>query len=226
MKRKATVIIAILCGIFCAVTVLIYMRDVQAQAQAVRDEALERYGGETVEACVATRDIQPGEAVSASNAAMRPWLVEMLPADAVLAFEDAEGNQVTSLVLAGEVVSSRRFEGEADKVTIPAGLQAVSVELGSAQALGEMLAAGALVDVYATGSTTSLIAHNVLVAAVETGSYSGKCVTLAVAPDKVQEVIAASQQTGLYLSLPSRTKGNGESSQPSSADDNVERSRP
>ena len=225
MKRKATAIVAILCGILCATCVLVYMRDVQAQAQAVRADALERYGGETVQACVALRDIEPGEVLSASNVALRPWLVDMMPADAVLDMQEAEGSRVASRILAGEVVSKKRFEGEAALVTIPAGLQAVSVELGSAPALGEMLQAGALVDVYATGATTSLIASSVLVAAVETGSYSGRCVTLAVAPEKVQEVIAASQQTGLYLSLPSRTKGPPASSESSSVPNDVERSQ-
>ena len=207
MKRKASAIVAVLCGVLCAASVLLYMHGVQAQAQAARVDALERYGGESVQACVATRDIEPGEALGASNVAMRPWLVDMLPEDAVLSMEEADGIRISSRILAGEVVSAKRFAGESASVSIPAGLQAVSVELGSAQSLGEMLEAGALVDVYATGATTALLASNVLVAAVETGSYAGKCVTLAVDPAKVQEVIAASQQTGIYLTLPSSTAG-------------------
>ena len=214
MKRKAIAIIAVLCGVLCAATVLVYMRNVQAQAQAARSDALERYGGETVQVCVATRDIQPGEALNASNAAMRQWLVDMLPADAVTSFDEVEGSQAASRILAGEVVSLRRFEGESATVPIPAGLQAVRVELGSAPALGELLQAGALVDVYATGATTALIASHVLVAAIETGSYSGKCVTLAVDPQKVQEVIAASQQTGIYLALPSSSTGRSSTGPP------------
>ena len=203
MRRKAAVIVAIISGLLCALLVFAYLQAVQNQAQEARADALERYGGETVQACVATRDIEPGEQVDASNATLRPWLTEMLPADAVLTFEQMSDRKVTSRILAGEVVSAKRFEGDFDAITIPVGLQAVSIDLGSAQAVGEMLKAGCVVDVYATGPTTTLVASQVLVASVEAGSYAGKCITLAVDPQNVQEIIAASQQTGIYLTLPS-----------------------
>ena len=205
MKRKATAVLAVACGLVCAVSVYAYMRSVQADALAARNDALAKYGGDSVEACVATSDIMPGEELGPANTAMRPWLVQLLPSDAVLSAGDVRGERAGSLIVAGEVVSTRRLEGDTQGVHVPMGLQAISVDLGAAQAIAELIKPASIVDVYASGpNSTTLIAHNTLVAAVEPTASGARRVTLAVAPEHVQETIAAAQQSSIYLAMPAR----------------------
>lgn len=208
MRKKGTIAFAVLFGLVCAASVFMYMEQIEADAEAQRAEALERYGGDQVEVCVATRSISTGETVDASNTVMRLWLVDLLPADPVTDLAAVSGIPLNSPVVAGEVLSQSRFTSEGSKITIPAGLQAVGIELGSAQAVGGAIQAGSLVDVYASGqSSTALIAAQVLVAAVSEGSSGRLAVTLALNPDKVEELIAATQTTTLYLTMSAKQEG-------------------
>ena len=209
MRKRATFVFAIVCGMVCAGSVLTYTYQVEANAAAQRTEALARYGGDQIEVCVATRSIAAGETVDASNVNTRQWLVDLLPENPVTNLSDVAGMQATSPIVAGEVLSHARFEGLATAIAVPAGLQAVGVELGSAQAVGGALEAGAIVDVYAAGASgTACIANQVLVAAVSEGSSGRIAVTLAIAPEHVEELISTTQTASLYLTLPAKQEGN------------------
>lgn len=208
--KKGMAVLAVLSGIVCALSVFAYTDAVRSEASAARADALEKYGGDQLEVCVATRDIAPGETIDSSNIAMRQWVVDLLPAGAVRTFADVSGKQAASAVLAGEVLSEKRFEKTALDIAVPAGLQAVSVELGEAQAVGGALAEGAHVDVYAVGATgASLLEPGVLVAAVGSESGSRRWVTLAARPACVEEIIATTQKASIYLALPSQGEGSG-----------------
>ncbi len=204
MKGKALALISILAGVACALAVFAYTNAIRTQADAARTEALARYGGETVEVCVATRDLAPGEVIDSSNTEQRSWLVDLLPAGAVESPESMNGRELSSSVVAGEVLSERRFEGEAAGVTVPEGMEAVTVEVSSAQAVGGALNAGARVEVYAIGvQQVTPIIESAQVLACGSGTSSRSWVTLAVAPMQAQELIATAQGGGLYLTLPS-----------------------
>lgn len=208
MKRKATILLSLACGIVCAVAVFAYTAQVQQQASQARNDALARYGGEQLEVCVAAKDIAAGEEVSSSNVTTRQWLVDLLPADAVESFDSISGQRASSSIVAGEVLSHRHFEGTQQQVDVPAGLQAVSVEVEQAQAVGGALQVGSVVDVYAAGpSETSLLASDVYVACAGNDNGSRTWVTLAVKPNQVEQVIAATQTSTLYLTLPGEKRG-------------------
>ncbi|MFR1637846.1 MAG: hypothetical protein ACLSVD_00945 [Eggerthellaceae bacterium] len=66
MKRSRTTIIGIACGLACAACVFAYAQGVRGRPTRRAREALARYGGEQLEACVAKRDIAAGESVDAS----------------------------------------------------------------------------------------------------------------------------------------------------------------
>ena len=204
MRQKGMVLLAMVCGLTCALAVFGYTRVVQSDAAHARAEALERYGGDQVEVCVASRDIAPGESISTANTTTRLWLVDLLPSEPVTSLSDIAGLQVANEVFANEVISQKHFEEDSASVMVPQGLQAVSVELGDAQAVAGLVRAGSIVDVYAAGSSTDLLVEKVLVTAVEQGATGSKRVTLAVAPERVQEIIAATNTTTLYLALPSQ----------------------
>ena len=208
MKKKGTVISALLCGVICAVSVLMYTNQLEAQAAAQRSEALARYGGDQVEVCVATRTIAAGEVVDAANTSTRLWLVDLLPEEPITSLSEVAGMQATSSIIAGEVLSHARFNDSSEFVAIPAGLQALGVELGSAQAVGGAVNAGDLVDVYVSGASgAALLANKVLVVSIAELSTGRFSVTLALAPDQVEEVIASTQSANLYLTLPAHREG-------------------
>lgn len=205
MKRKGTAVFAVLCGIVCALLVFTYANDVQREASAQRAEALARYGGDQVEVCVATKDLAPGETVNASNTVMKLWLTDLLPSGAISSFNSISGKRVTSSVFAGEVLCEGRFDEAAASIIVPSGMQAVSIELDAAQAIGGALQSGAQVNVYAVGASgASLIVSPATVVAAGSGSGSRRWVTLAVEPSSVQEIIAATQTSSLYLTLPAQ----------------------
>lgn len=209
MRRTKSWIIGIACGALCAVCVLVYLQDASAQVDAVRAEALERFGGEQVEVCVAKRDIAAGEVVDASSFEKRMWVTALLPDDPLTQDSDVLGKQVTSTVLKGEVLTSRRFEESSSSIDVPGELTAVSVPARDVQTVGGALRPGMFIDVYATGSAgTTLIVHSVLVLATnassssKSGADSVSWVTLALNPANVQEIVSVAQGSELYFTLP------------------------
>lgn len=217
MKQRQMTAVAIGCGAVCALCVGVFMASVQGQADAARAEALARYGGEQVEVCVATRDIAAGERVDLSAVEMKLWVADLLPEEAVRANADAVGKTVTSSILKGEVISSKRFESARDALEVPAGKEAVSVPAKAVQAVGGAVRPGMSVDVYSSGNTTTTaIARSVLVLATSVGeggslvSSDSGWITLAVEPERVQEIIAASNATSLYFVIPGDQAEGGE----------------
>ena len=154
-----------------------------------------------------------------------------MPDDAIRSFNDVLGKQATSSILAGEVVSSKRFQELPISLEVPAGLTAVSVPAKDVSALGGAVSAGLHVDIYSTGNTsTTLIAQNILVLATsssynESSSASVSWITLGVKPSIVQELVAASQNATLYFTLPSEadvsSNSNSESGDQSSSESDV-----
>lgn len=212
-NNKKTLVLAIVCGVLCALCVLIYTQSVRADAEDTRNAALARYGGEQIEVCVAKRDIAAGETIDSSCYEYKLWLTDLLPDDAVRNSNDILGKQLTSSVISGEVISTKRFQDSAVSLEVPAGLSAVSVPAKDISAVGGAISAGMHIDIYATGNiSTSLIAQNILVLATsstfnESSSSSISWITLAVEPSAVQELVAASQTTTLYFVIPSEDEG-------------------
>lgn len=230
--KKSVLVVGIVFGVICAICVALYASLVHQEADSARAEAMERYGGEQVEVLVATEDIYPGQTLTSSNTTMKTWLSDLLPDECITNFDEVRGLQVSSLVIAGEAISSKRFNTETAPLDIPDGFVAISVPAEDVQAVGGALTAGMNVDVYATGSQTSCIGEGLLVLATnadnsESGKASVSWVTLAVPLDQSQEFVTASQTMDIYFTLPSRSNEtssaeDGESSETSTLDTNSE----
>lgn len=209
MKQKQMLLVAIACGVICALCVGLFMVSVRNEADAARNEALARFGGEQVEAFVATRDIVAGERVDLAAVETKLWVADLLPERAVRASSEVVGKTATSSIYKGEVITSGRFESGTDAIDVPAGKQAVSVPARAVQAVGGAIRAGMIVDIYSFGaSSTTTLATGVSVLDTSVGSSSSFSassdgwITLALDPGKVEEIIAASNKTTLYFSLP------------------------
>jgi pilus assembly protein CpaB len=206
MKRGA-LIAGLLSGALCAGCIFAYSVQVREEADDARIEAMQRYGGEQVDVLVAAKDIYPGEVVDASNAEVKTWLSDLLPSDCVTSFEDVKGMQAASLIISGEAVSQRRFDSAGSGIDVPQGCVALSVPAEDVQAVGGVLSAGDVVDVYATGSQTSCIGRRISVLATNVEHSNGvkgkvSWVTLAVPLELSQEFVTASQSMDIYFALP------------------------
>ncbi len=207
MKRSKTLVLGIICGAICVACSLAYTHQVRSEAESERSEALERYGGEQLEVCVAKRDIAPGETIDDASIETRMWLADLLPDEAIRATDDAVGKSVSSSIVAGEVITQRRLGNVGDELDVPEGLTAVSVPAKDVQAVGGAVAPGSKIDVYATGGTsTEVIAQSVLVLATSAADAQSDTsvtwITVAVEPEMVQEMVVAAQKTELYFTLP------------------------
>ncbi len=214
MRRNRSLAVGVLCGLCCMVCVGAYVTMADARAQAAGAEALASYGGEQVEVCVAARDIAAGETLDESCIETRTWVAALLPAGAVTDGDEALGRQVGSSILAGEVISSKRFGVAVSELEIPDGLTAVSVPARDVQAVGGALGIGMRADVYAVGSTsTAKLVSQALIVATSAGddaSSSISWVTLAGAPERVEEIVSAAQNLELYFVPPSTSGEQGE----------------
>lgn len=209
MVKRGALFVGLACGALCVLCVLMYASTLQREADSARAEAMERYGGEQVDVLVATNDIYPGESLNASNTTVRTWLSDLLPEDCITSLEDIQNKQTTSLILAGEAVSARRFDEGSTELDIPAGYVAISVPAEEVQTVGGTLSAGNRVDVYATGTKTTRLGNNMLVLATnadtdESSKTKVSWVTLAVPIEQSQEFVTASQSMDIYFTLPAQ----------------------
>ena len=211
MNRKMA-ILGLASGLMCAIAVFVFMGEVQSQADSARAAVLERFGGEQVQACVATVDIAAGETINSSNVAERVWVADLLPADPV-SYADALGRMVTAPIVAGEVVSKKRFDDEDQTIDVPEGLCAVSLPAGDVNAVGGAVERGMKVDVYlANGETATPLAQDVLVLSTSAGGSGGtgnkiSWITVAVDDERAQEFVSAASGGNLYFTIPGEKKG-------------------
>lgn len=205
-------IAGLISGLACALAVFAFTTQVQAQADSERAAALERFGGEQVEACVATRDIAPGELITSANVTTKIWVADLLP-DRPVPPDQAIGMQATSSIVAGEVLCEARFDQNAEQIDVPDGLVAVCLPADDVNAVGGAVEPGMKVDIYLAGVTsTQPLANGVLVLATSAGAASGQgkkisWVSVAVPADQVQEFVAAANQGNLYFTIPGQKKG-------------------
>jgi len=219
MKVNRKTIAGIVCGLLAAVCMLAYASGVRAEALGSREAAIAHYGGDVVDVCVATRSMAAGETIAESDVVMREWLVDFLPADAATDMSEIVGQTVVLPLVENEPVSKGKVGKPGSAVPVPDGLCAVTVPSEDVLAVGGALEGGSLVDVYAANSSgVRLLGEGVLVLETSTsgmassqgtamfGNASGRgavsWVTLAVTPESVEELIAASQTDRLHFVLP------------------------
>ena len=205
MKRGMRIVLSMVVGIAAAVVSLAYAADVRAQAEAAHDEALSRYGGETVEVCVARRSIDAGETVGEGDIVIEEWASSLLPEDAATSRSDVVGKVPTSRIPKRAVFCPTYFKASENAVD-------VSVSADAAHAMGGSLAAGDAVDVYvsADGVADRLCAARVVDSSVlAAGGGDLSWVTLAVRPESVKELLSAVTRGAVTITVPAPAAGRG-----------------
>lgn len=214
-KQKKQTIIAIACGIIAVICVFAYTATIKSEAAMARASAIQRYGGERAQVLVASKPIPIGSAIDESNASMQEWLVDFLPAGQVAqGFDELEGLVAQTEIRTNEPILLERIGDGSSRITVPDGLAAASVASDDVLAVGGAIRAGSVVDVYveATSGEISMIGEHILV--LETSTLEDASdkqiswVTLAVKPESVSELIAASAKGTIHFVLPGNSAAN------------------
>lgn len=216
-QRKHT-IISILCALIAVAGVFSYTASVKSEAQTQRAAAIEHYGGERVQVVVAASDVEVGETLSQDNTRLEEWLVDLLPeADAATAFDQVQGRVAQTDIKKNEPVLLERVGDGSSRITVPDGLEAVTVSSDDVLAVGGAIRAGSLVDVYVETAQGKVVLLGQKILVLETNGSdsvdsSGKqlsWVTLAVTPKSTAELLSASVKGTIHLVLPSSTVQKG-----------------
>lgn len=206
MSVKARVIVAVACGLLAAVMMVAYMSSVKEEAAGERDRALERYGGETVTVCVASRAIAAGEVFSERNVSELEWLVDLLPEGALAQADEVLGKTAACAIAQNTPLAAVHVAAVGQALGVPQGKVALSVPCSNDSAVGGELPAGSVVDVYVVGDGSARPAAQgieVLKTNVTSGVGSLSWAILAVDPDQVEALVGLAATQKLYLTLPS-----------------------
>lgn len=207
MKRGVRLAISVASGILAFALASWYGASIRAEAARERQELLAAYGGDVVSVCVATRDVDAGELIDEGDIELTEWVAGLLPADSATSIDEVVGKRATSNIPARAVLCPAYFQERGGTLEVPEGMVAVSVPVDSAHAVGGTLACGDTVDVYLAGTGIAdrvCRAQVIATSADETGGTSADLswVTVAVAPDCVSELLAATAKGSVSLVVP------------------------
>jgi pilus assembly protein CpaB len=206
MSTRFRIILSLACAALAVMGCLAYADSVRREAERVRADALERFGGEVASLVVATQQLEAGDVVTERNVAVRDWLADLAPQGAVTSLDETIGREVHTPVSEGMPLTELAFRDESELADVPAGHVALSVPVTDKLGIARGVRRGAHVSAYAVdGDGPRLIASDVQVLS-ELGTTSGivatQQVTIAVLPDDVAAVLGASASGDLRLVMP------------------------
>lgn len=204
MRRRARVATSVVCGVAAALLAMGGAQSARAEAQRERSELLERYGGEVASLVVARRELASGSVVSEADVEERDWLADLAPEGAFTSVGDIVGTRLTSPVAKGAPLTRLSVASGEGDVEVPEGRVAISARAGERVGIPADVASGARVLVYeAAGDGVRLVCADALVLGGSADrSSSDASITLAVYPDEVSGVLAASAAGTLRVALP------------------------
>ena len=207
MKRTSRLLLSVGTGLMAAALAWGYGSLVRAEAEQAQREVLAAYGGDLVVACVASRDIEPGEVLDEANVQEEEWVASLLPKDAATSLEEVVGERATTSIPTRAVLNPVYFEQDERAIEVPEGMVAVSVPSDEERSVGGAVTPGDAVDVYVSNAGVADLLCRAQVIdtsarAEKTENSSIAWVTLAVEPERVAEVLAATAKGTISLVLP------------------------
>ena len=208
---KRQIIVALICAACAVCAVFGYTASVGSEAQTKRAAALAAYGGEQAEVVVAVNTLSAGKEITDSDIATQSWLVDLLPqASIATSAEQVVGLVAEVEIKEGEPIVLDRIGDSSSRITVPSGLEAVSIASDDVLAVGGAIKAGSFVDVYAETTTGSIALLGQKILVLETSAATSEkesdkaltWVTLAITPESVADLISASTSGTIHLVLP------------------------
>lgn len=222
MSLRFRVVLSSACALLAVMACLAYASGVREEAERVRAEVLERYGGEVVTLVVASTRLEPGDVVSQSNVSTREWVADLAPEGAVVSLADVLGREVGVATEKGAPLTQLTFRSSSDLADVPDGHVALSIPLTDKLGVPRGIGQGATLVAYAvTNEGTRLVSGEmtVLAAPVATALGSGGQLTLSLLPDDVAAVLTASASGDLRLVMPAGEATVVETQPPASLED-------
>lgn len=204
MSKRFRIVFATACAVLCVMLCALYADHVQGEAERVRAEAIERYGGEVVTLVVATDALEPGDVITQANVAMRDWLADLAPEGALTSLDDVLGKEVGEPASKGLPLTDVNFRADETMAEVPEGHVALTLPVNDQLGISRNVAQGSSLEAYQVSEEgTKLIATNMQVLSrPSTATISGAQVTIAVLPDDVSTVLSAAASNDLRLVVP------------------------
>ena len=207
MSRRFKIVLSGAFAVLAIVLCLAYGESVRAEEESRRQETLTRYGGEVVSLVVATSQLEEGQVISAGDVAKRDWVSDLVPEGAITNLDDVVGKKVTVAVASGAPLTQLNLRETGAAVEVPSGMIAVSVPLTDKLGVGEGVVAGdRLVAYRVADGTATVLAREATVLSLPEGAKTlasgSQAMTIALAPEDVSSVLAASTEGSLRFGLP------------------------
>ena len=206
MSTRFRIVLSAAFALLGVVSCLAYAETVRQEAERVRSDAIERFGGEVAQLVVATQTLEAGEVITERNVRVRDWVSDLAPVGALVNLDDAIGREVRVPIAEGAPLTELNFRDESALSEVPSGHVAVSVPVTDKLGISRGVTRGAHVSAYAvSGEGPRLIASDIEVLselASSTGIVASQQITIAVLPGDVSEVLGASASGDLRLVIP------------------------
>lgn len=203
MTKRFRLLLSGALGVLALLACVAAADSARAEADAERQEAMTRYGGEVVQVVVATRNLEPGDEVSPYDCEMREWLVDLVPEGTLTSLEEHQGKRLTSPVVKGMPLTQVHLRTSDETVEVPSGRVAVTVPVQDKTGVSGTVATGTTLAVYRIQEgAVRLLARDVSVLASPSQGNGQGALTLAVEPSQVADVVAASTDGTLRLVQP------------------------
>jgi pilus assembly protein CpaB len=205
MSKRFRIVFATACAVLCVLLCGLYADHVQGEAERIRSEAIARYGGEVVTLVVATEALEPGEVVTQANVMERDWLADLAPDGAITKLQDVMGLEIREPSPQGAPLTDVNFRDDESIAAVPEGHVALTLPVTDKLGISRTVAQGSSLEAYQVGEEgTALIAKDmqVLSRPSSAASIMAAQVTVAVLPDDVSAVLAASASGDLRLVVP------------------------
>lgn len=207
MSRRFKIVLSGAFALLAIVLCLAYGESVRAEEESRRQETLTRYGGEVVSLVVATSQLEEGQVISAGDVAKRDWVSDLVPEGAITSLDDVVGKKVTVAVASGAPITQLNLRETGATVEVPSGTIAVSVPLTDKLGVGEGVVAGdRLVAYRVSDGAATVLAREATVLSLPEGAKTlasgSQAMTIALAPEDVSSVLAASTEGSLRFGLP------------------------
>lgn len=213
MTRRVRIALSTACAVLSVALFAAYANHVRGEADRVRLEALERYGGEVVTLAVARVALEPGDVVTSSNVTMSEWLIDLAPEGAVTSFDEVVGREVGVPLSKGAPLTEVTFRSASEMAEVPAGCVAVTIPITDKLGVPRTVATGATLAAYeVTAEGSSLISGNMCVLAspgAVNSMTAGLQLTVAVPADDVERVLTAAATSDLRLVMPAKDAQEG-----------------